>query len=173
MVDMNLWSLTVTAELDHAPAQADALQLGRAIAGDDVVMVGIQDNRVSCVATSTAEDGFAALQQLREDYARVMAEHGYTLRAWESAEVLSEGETQRRIEAASIPRMVSATEFAELCGVTKQRIYELEHERRKAAEQGKPHRFPTPVVPGYWLRSAAEHYARNRPRRPGRPRRGE
>ncbi|MBK1785122.1 hypothetical protein [Prauserella cavernicola] len=170
---MTMWSLTVTAALDRAPSQHETMQLGREIAGEDLVMVGIQDNRVSCVVSSESVDGFGILQDVIDNYEQTMAHHGFTVLSWESAEVLSEAETQRRIEAAAIPAMVSATEFAELCGITKQRIYELETERKKTVEQGKTSRFPTPVVPGYWLRSAAEHYAKNRPRRPGRPRKDQ
>jgi hypothetical protein len=62
---------------------------------------------------------------------------------------------------------VSAAEFAELCGVTVQRIYELETHRRQAAADGARHPFPTPVVKGVWLKSAAERYAATRKRKPG------
>jgi hypothetical protein len=68
--------------------------------------------------------------------------------------------------------MVSAAEFAELCGVTVQRIYELETDRRQAAADGARHPFPTPVVKGVWLKSAAERYAATRKRKPGRRRDG-
>ncbi|TKG57949.1 hypothetical protein [Prauserella endophytica] len=170
---MNTWNLAISSTLDRAPGEQEGMPLGRAIAGDDLVVVSTHENRFSVTATAEADDGLAELQRLRDRYAAELAARGFAVTAWESAECLSLAETDRRITTSSIPPMVSATEFAELCGVAKQRIYELETERKKAAERGKPHRFPTPVVPGYWLRSAAEHYARNRPRRAGRPRKDE
>jgi transcriptional regulator with XRE-family HTH domain len=57
---------------------------------------------------------------------------------------------------------VNAAELAELAGVTVQRIYQYESDRK--AGRGT---FPAPALDGYWLRTVAEHWAKYRKTKPG------
>lgn len=93
----------------------------------------------------------------------VLATAGARVAQWHSIEVLSAREIERRSRNIGIPPLVNARELAELAGIRTQRVYQLESERAT----GKRTDFPTPVVEGYWLRSAAEHWARNRKTKPG------
>lgn len=108
-------------------------------------------------------------QDAADQLAAAFADAGVEIAALEAVQVLSLEETARRLERATIPPLVSAKEFAQLCGVKVQWIYELETKRHAAEEAGEMNPFPAPVVPGYWLKTAAERFAQNRPR-PGRPR---
>lgn len=89
---------------------------------------------------------------------------GATVLEWESLEVWSSAEIERRRRRPSIPPMVTAAELAAIAGLKSvQRIYQLESER-KAGERDD---FPAPALDGYWLRSVAEHWAATRKTKPG------
>lgn len=165
---MEPWNMTISATLDRPVPQHEAFALGQRIAQSRLLSVAVHDDRFSITATSAAEDPVDALSAARYAFVELLADAGHTVTAWEAAEILSAAETERRISAASMPPMISAKQFAELCGFSShQRIYELETERRKAAERGEPHPFPTPIVPGWWILAAAERFAATRKRKPG------
>jgi len=88
---------------------------------------------------------------------------GHTVQAWRGVEVVSADEQARRGRARSMPDLVNPEQFAELTGLTRQRIYQYLSDRRG----GKRDDFPDQVIDGYWLRSAAEHWARTRRTKPG------
>lgn len=123
--------------------------------------------RVSALVTAaqTGDVSPAQIVQSAEGNLRIeLADVGASITTWETVEVWSQAELHRRGRRPAIPPMVNAAEFAELAGLsTRQRIYQLESERAA----GKRDDFPTPVLDGYWLRSAAEHWAQTRRRKPG------
>lgn len=165
---MSTLSVTLSATLDRPVPQHEAMTLGRRIAGERLLTVAIHDNRFSIITYSSADDPITGLATARDAFVDALAGAGFTVAAWDAVEALSDAEVARRIEAASIPPMVNVKEFAQLCGFSShQRIYELDTERRKAAEAGQAHAFPTPVVPGWWIKSAAERYAATRKTKPG------
>ncbi|UUV34369.1 hypothetical protein NQK81_13240 [Amycolatopsis roodepoortensis] len=167
---MTTWNLGLTATLDHAPGEDTAYAVARGAAGHDfdLLLVSVHELRLA-VRVTTEHDGIPALDELQARLVDALAAAGFTVTRWEAGEALTVEETERRLAAASTPRLVSAAEFADLCGVSPKRIYELETERRTAAEAGKPHPFPTPMARGVWLRAAAEQYARTRNTKAGRP----
>ncbi|MBB4682953.1 hypothetical protein [Amycolatopsis jiangsuensis] len=133
-----------------------------------MITVAVHDNRLGIALDSSGSDPVAELTVARDSFVEALATAGFTVTAWDAVEALSNAEVGRRIEASSIPPMVNVKEFAALCGFSShQRIYELDTERRKAAEAGQLHTFPTPVVPGWWIKSAAERYASTRKTKPG------
>jgi predicted DNA-binding transcriptional regulator AlpA len=111
----------------------------------------------------TAADDLA--QHAGEQLRAALRDAGAVVREWEAVEVISEAEMRRRAQRPAIPPMVNAEQFAELTGLTRQRIYQYLSDRRA----GKRDDFPeqVPGVDGYWLRSVAEHWARTRRRQPG------
>ncbi|WP_435583366.1 hypothetical protein [Amycolatopsis thermoflava] len=170
---MEPWSINLIATVDRPVPREQAFALGRQIAGEQLLAIGAHEADVSITMTSTTPDPIDALAEARRAFVEQLAASGYSVTAWDAAEVLSYAEVERRLSTAATPPMVSAGEFAELCGVTVKWIYKLEKERQAAAADGQAHPFPTPVVPGYWLKSAAEHFARSRKRKPGpAPRQG-
>ncbi|MDQ0376637.1 hypothetical protein [Amycolatopsis thermophila] len=168
---MEPWSITLSATLNRPVPREQAFALGRRIAADSLLSVGVHETgdvaAFNILMTSATPDPIDALVEARRAFVEQLAASGYTVTGWDAAEVLSEAESERRLANLSIPPMVSAAEFAELCEVTDKWIYKLEKERQRAAGEGRPHPFPRPVVTGYWLRSAAEHFAENRKRKPG------
>lgn len=99
------------------------------------------------------------LSTLRRLYEQAIAEQGSTVTSWEAVEYRTAAESERRQRAyRPMPEVVNATEFAELAGVTRQRIYQWESERKAGNRDG----FPTPILDGYWLASAARHWATTR-----------
>jgi hypothetical protein len=98
---------------------------------------------------------------------RELREVGASVDEWESVELLSEAEMRRRAQRPAIPPMVDATGFADLAGLTRQRIYQYESDRRA----GKRGDFPAPVLDGYWLRAVAGRWSNTRRRKPRTPRR--
>jgi len=91
-----------------------------------------------------------------------LRDRGATITEWVAIEVVSEHEQMRRGRHRAIPPMVNAAELAELAGVTVQRIYQYESDRK--AGRGT---FPAPALDGYWLRAVAEHWAKYRKTKPG------
>ncbi|WP_435582902.1 hypothetical protein [Amycolatopsis thermoflava] len=164
---MEAFSITLSAIVDRPLPRERAFALGRQIAGEQLLAIMSHETDVSLMMTSTVTDPVDALVEARRVFVEQLAASGYTVTGWDAAEALSHAEVERRLSAAATPPMVSAAEFAELCGVTVKWIYKLEKERQAAAAEGQAHAFPTPVVPGYWLKAAAEHFARNRKRKPG------
>lgn len=164
---MNTWNITVTATLDRPPADFDAYRLGREIAGAELLAATVHDARYSVHTRTEAYEPAGEVARLTRMFAARLAHEGFSIVRWEAVECLSADEVDRRLASASMPPLVSAEELAELCGVTKQRVYELEGERRKRAAAGEVYPFPTPVVPGWWLQSAAKHYAATRKTKPG------
>lgn len=172
---MNTYNISLRVRLDHTPAEEQAVAIARAWAAPAnttlaMTSASLDEPRIGIAGVVIDDDldAVAALEQSAHRLVAELASAGFTVTEWDALEVHSPAETERRLQAATIPPMVSALEFAELCGFRgRQRIYDLEHERQKAATQGEQHAFPAPVVPGYWLRSVAEHYAATRKRKPG------
>lgn len=164
---MEPWSITLSATLDRDVPREQTFALGRHIAGEHLLSIGVNDRALMLVMTSETLDPVDALVEARRALVEQLAAAGYTVTAWDSAEALSYAEVERRLEAVSLPKMVSAQEFAQLCGVSVKWIYKLEQERKRSAEAGEAHPFPTPVVPGYWIKAMAERFAENRKRKPG------
>jgi hypothetical protein len=121
--------------------------------------------RVSGLVKASDEPDPAQIVQAAAGNLRIeLAAAGARVKTWEAIEVLSEAEVEQRARRLAIPPMVNAAEFAELAGYkTRQAIYQLESDRATGKRSG----FPAPVLDGYWLRSAAEHWARTRRRKPG------
>jgi predicted DNA-binding transcriptional regulator AlpA len=165
---MYKYSLALSATLDRPVPHHEAFPLGQRIARNNLLSAGFHENRFSVAGLIEDEDDwFAALETARAVFVEVLAEAGYTVQTWESVELRSPAETERRLSAAARPPMISTKQFAELCGISTQRIYELENERAKAAREGRPHTFPAPVVPGWWIKAGAQLYADTRKRKPG------
>lgn len=91
-----------------------------------------------------------------------LASLGVRVMSWTTVEVLVQHELRRRARSRRFPELISAAEFAGLCGLSRNRIYGLEAERRRAADRGDTHPFPPAIVPGWWWRVTAEVYARRR-----------
>ena len=164
---MAIWHLTLTATVDREPPQGDAHRLGRLAAGDQLLSVVIHGPTFGLLATAEAGDPFAALHTTAERLTTTLAEHGYAVQGWQALECLTPEERERRLSAASFPELVNSEGFAAIMGVTRQRVHDLETERRAAAERGETHPFPAPVVPGWWVKAGAELYSRTRKRKPG------
>ncbi|MGD9986357.1 hypothetical protein [Pseudonocardia sp.] len=60
------------------------------------------------------------------------------------------------------PDLVDTKEFAGMCGLSPQRLYELESARARAVSAGLAHVFPAPFVTGWWHRRQAEAFAETR-----------
>lgn len=174
---MTTYNVTVAATLDREPSEADAARVGKLVAGEELLMVSVHGRRIS-VAMSTEglalDRGLgphqvptAILERAWSNLLTEAANAGYSAEQPEALEILSQAETDRRLQTASLPPMVSTAQLAEMCGVTTQRIYELETARKKAAAAGELHELPAPVVPGWYLKAAAERYAATRKRKPG------
>lgn len=162
---MSTWNITARALLGRTVPNLEAYELGRLAAeplGRTAVVSMGQDATMGVTLVADTDDPVAVLTQLRATLAQVLAERGHELVAWQSFEALTPMETDKRLDTATIPEMVNTEAFAALCGVSRQRISELETNRRAAETDGQPYAFPRPVVPGWWLRTAAEHYARTR-----------
>lgn len=173
MGDMTTHTLTLRARLDRVQTEEQALAAARTWADRAGAVLGMtshhRDEPVLGVV-GMLRDGAEPLEAIAaatSELVAVLAEHGFNVAGWEVVELLDAATARQRLEAAAIPPMVSAQELADMCGVRVQRIYQLESERQAAAEAGEQHALPRPVVPGYWLKSAAEHYAATRKRTPG------
>lgn len=92
-----------------------------------------------------------------------LREVGHKVEAWRGVEIISADEQARRGRTRGMPEVVNAEQFAELAGLTRQRIYQYLTDRRA----GKRDDFPDQILEGYWLRSAAEHWAKTRRTKPG------
>jgi hypothetical protein len=167
---MSAMNLSLRAVVDRPINEVEAFRLGqRAVEGlGQLASVSTRDERtVGLSVMVDTDDPLAVLQQARDGLVAALAEAGWSVIGWEALQALSPAEVDRRLENATIPPMVNTASFAELCGVSRQRISELETFRRAAAAKGDAYPFPQPVVPGWWLRSVAEHYAQVRKRKPG------
>jgi len=170
---MSTWHVSVQCLIYGEPAELAVARAGRLAAEDcgaELLYVSVQEGRRVTVAVTVESDSIPwdFPLQLRGAVAdRLVNSAGHALRDWVAVEILSEEEAERRSATAGVPPLISTAEFAELLGVTVQRVYELEHERRKADQVGREHIFPRPVVRGYWLRAVAERYAAIRRRKPG------
>lgn len=170
---MTMYSVTLRGRLDRVPGDEVGPAVGRRWAEQGGAMLasttyGIDAHRFGVVgAVRDVDDPIGLVAEQAGVLVDVLAGFGLTMQSWEMAEVADEAEINRRLNTPSIPPMVSAAELAALCGVSTQRIYELDGDRRKAEEQGGRHAFPAPVVPGYWLKTMAETYAATRKRKPG------
>jgi hypothetical protein len=164
---MTTWHLSVTVATDRPVTDDDARRISHLQGADQVAMNG---NRLTLAATVDVVDVASPLHVLQahcDGLTAALAATGYQLVDILAVEALTPSEVERRLATAGIPPMIDVKAFAQLCGVATQRIYELETERRKATAEGRSHPFPPPVVPGWWLRSAAEHYAQTRRTKPG------
>lgn len=192
MPGMTLLSLSVAATAtpplepddvgDLAKALADRMggQLGVVSHGNDD-----RDGSLS-VLVLTEERDLARQAAAVLEHLAALTPAGHALRM-EALEVLTQDAVDRRLGALGIPppgaplpvagrslpavpEVVSARNFAELLGVTTQRIYDLESRRKAAQAQGRDVPFPKPYLRAMWLREDAERY-RDSGRRPrGRPR---
>lgn len=163
---MDTWNVSLAATLNRPVAQTDALALGRRIAGERLVMVAVNGPRFGLTAalldSDDPHDAFELLAGYRDDMQYQLAAAGHEIVAWEAFEALTTSEVDRRLESSARPEVVNVAEFAALCGVAPQRIYDLETERRAAADRGEAHPFPTPLAKGVWFKAAAERYAATR-----------
>jgi hypothetical protein len=107
------------------------------------------------VALATKRDGEDRFDQ----QARTLYELGYAIVGHDDVAELE----QLRAQQATLPPMVTAAELAALAGVTVQRIYQCESERKASRRFD----FPAPVLDGYWLRADAERWAATRKTTPG------
>ncbi len=159
-------AVTTDVQLDDDAAR-DVAARWAAAAGLDLGMTSTARDepwlRVSALSDTDAPAVDVA-QHAGQVLAAELRTAGATVQAWQAVEVLSGDEAERRARRPAIPPLVSAAELAELAGLKSvQRIYQLESERGA----GKRDDFPAPVVPGYWLRAEAEHWAANRRTKPG------
>lgn len=112
---------------------------------------------------SSVNDASGVVSNVVAAFTDALRDRGARITQWRSIEVQSEAEQMRREQQRVIPPMVNAAEFAELAGLTVQRIYQYESERKA----GKRKDFPAPALDGYWLRTVGEHWAKTRKTKPG------
>jgi predicted DNA-binding transcriptional regulator AlpA len=165
-------AITLSVRLDR-PMPADAaMPLSRTWAADSALIGGM--------CSYGPEGTYSVTGMLRDDtpaadlpgrlaraanlLASVLAGHGYRVTDWDSVELLSDDAVNQRLRSVSMPDVVSVAEFAEELGVTRQRIYQLESDRKAGRDTTG---FPRPVLDGYWLRSQVETYRLNRKAKPG------
>lgn len=175
---MSTYSVTiaVSTNVQLTDAQArNAVSFGCVNAGLESVMTSTSRDepwlRVSGVTPEPAEgtpsrsanDAADIVKNVVAAFTDGLRDQGATITEWHSIEVLSDAEQTRRGQNRAIPPMVNSAELAELAGLTVQRIYQYESERKA----GKRDDFPAPVLDGYWLRTVAEHWAKTRKTRPG------
>lgn len=168
---MTTWNVTLTVTLARPIGLEVAQALGQPLTGRHVLASLDHDAHQFSLVRAVDSDSppGEVARQAAEELADVCARSSVEIAGWEAVAVLSQAETDRRLQLATIPPMVSVEEAARMCGVKTQRMYELETERRKAEVEGREHPLPGPVVPGYYLRTAMQRYAETRRRRPGRP----
>lgn len=166
---MSTWNIRLTCRLKQPLDEDLAQHAGSHITRADGVTLGLvaladDGHRYTVALTADSDDSPGDLgRDAADTLDAALATVGATVDTWEAVEVLSPAEVERRTARLAIPEMVDAKRFAELCDVRVQRIYELEAERKA----GRRSDFPTPVVPGYWLATAAERFAATRSRKPG------
>lgn len=170
---MSTWNLTLRATLDSAPGDDEAIRLGKRIAGKRIAIVSTNEERFRVTAVVDADNPMEALGEFVDTFGRVVPEAGYGLVRWDGLEALSPAESEQRLDRTDTPPTVSAATLAKMCGVSRQRIYELEAQRRKASDAGQSHPFPAPVAPGWWSYGPARYYAATRKRRPGPEKQGK
>lgn len=168
------FNVSASVTLDRSPSEHEARALGQrvveGISNGVLLMVSVHGTRFGVAAESSTDvdvPPWTASDDLADAVLDATTMSGYRIESWEALEMLSPAEASRRLEAAALPPMVSTAEFAQMCGVSTQRMYELETARKKAAAVGKSHELPSPVVPGWYLKAAAERYAATRKRKPG------
>jgi hypothetical protein len=178
MRDMSSYAVTIAVRTDVRLDDDTARDVAARWAATSSLDLGMTSTsrdepwlRVSGRFTGLADADPVQLVQAAARHLRIeLRDAGATVREWDALEVLSDAELLRRAQRPAIPPMVDATAFADLAGLTRQRIYQYESDRRA----GKRDDFPAPVIDGYWLRSVAEHWANTRRRKPGpAPSRGE
>lgn len=144
-------------------AEAAALDGGMASYGSEVPTLRVQGMvRPEDVLPEEDRDPLSWPQLLANTAQRlttVLAKAGFRIVAWDAAEVLSEAEVNKRLEAMSFPDVVNASEFARMLDVVRQRVYQLEADRKAGRDKTG---FPRPAIDGYWLRTMAETYAKKR-----------
>lgn len=164
--------ITIAVRLDRPMHDDAALPLARAWAADSDLVGGMcshgPDGTYSVSGMTPAPEAAdpvlpGRLARAASLLAAVLAGHGYRILGWDSVELLSEDAVNKRLRAAAMPDVVNADQFAELLDVTRQRVYQLEADRKA----GRREDFPRPVLDGYWLRSMAERYAATRRTAPG------
>lgn len=179
MDDMNEYNVTVTVTTD---VRLDDAQLHDAItftcvnADLEPAMISTDRDqpwvRISSItkpappevrpgSANTAKDVIDNVVAALEDGLR---DRGATIVSWDTIEVVALDEVERRGRNQQIPPMVTPAELAEMAGVTVQRIYQYESDRRAGRGPGS---FPAPAIDGYWLKSVAEHWVRHRKTKPG------
>jgi len=158
------WQVTADART-RRDLDPDALvQVGDELALFDASVAG-QGQDVSIVLTvSAVDDPGAALTAGLEVVEGALRRYGVDVEAWVAGEALSAAEADRRLSEPPMPEIVSATEAAEILGVSRQRVHQL------LAEHAG---FPPPLVRlgagPLWLADTIRAFAAGWERRPGRP----
>lgn len=160
---MTTYSVTLSVHTDRQLSDEEACGLAACWADDCGFALCMTSTshaeswlRVAALVTAGPTTDLAAtVQTAVGNLAVELGEVGAHVTAWETVEVLSAAEQQRRGEHRAIPPMVNCAELAELAGVTEQRIYQYESDRKA----GRRDDFPAPELDGYWLRTVGEHWA--------------
>ncbi len=151
-----MWVTTLTYALDLTEAEHDRLadELDKLDAG----LASIPEHGVDVTYWTDADDPLDAARVARDHVSGVM--HGDPV----GVEVVDESTYERRADAPTLPRLVSAPEVAEMLGgVSRQRVHQLRVQES----------FPEPLVElrtgPIWDARAIERFARDWSRKPGRP----
>jgi hypothetical protein len=137
--------------------------------GDELALLGAsvagngQDLSVVLTVSDVHDPGTAVTAGL-DVVEGALYRHGVDVEAWLAGEALTTTEADRRLSEPPMPEIVSATEAAEILGVSRQRVHQL------LAEHAG---FPPPLVRlgagPLWLAETIRAFAAVWERRPGRP----
>lgn len=153
MIGMWVVTLTYDLTLDQTEYNRLADQLDQVDAG----LFSLPGGRASVTYWAEGPDPISA--------AAVAHDHVTPLVGHEplAVDVVTEKDHERRADAPTLPRLVSAPEVAEMLDVSRQRVHQL----RSSAG------FPAPLFElrtgAIWDARAVEKFAREWARRPGRP----
>lgn len=173
MSDMNTHILTLGVGLDRpideqAARDVAARWAARCGLALGVTSTGLDEPRLRVSGMATGDEAPPRiLDEAALELVERLDEHGHEIVAWHTLEILDAAEVERRAAALRMPDVVNAEHLAALAGITRQRVYQLESERKA----GRRADFPAPILEGYWLRTVAEHWASTRKTKPGPARR--
>lgn len=161
--------VVLAATVDHDLGEDGALDVARRWARLADVTPGMtawDGDRLALRVSGMARD-YPPLTPARvcEALHRAAREAGAAVQTWDSVEVLAPHVVEQRLARRAIPPTVDAATFAALAGISTSRLRHLAVQRR-AGERAD---FPAELLPGHWLRTEAEHWARTRRTRPGPP----